>query len=477
VLSRQTFISLSHCSFLGFLSLSAYRVMHFGYGPSGLYKEGKRELSLRAAFPFQKTTGSNNSIQQVMALLVVALIYISVSSYVSVMPQRQVGDSKVGGDGVPVPALAMLQAVSSSNALKVIAAASESDRELAEEEKLRQRYFASFLEDMSNSDDGILKAAAASLDSKAKRGACNVQEAKEADPWNPHDGVRRDIGMCMQIRNDAGIIDEHIAFHWVQGVSKFVIYDDGSEDNPWLVLEKYVALGIVEYHDMTGHWQATSVTLQLSNMNECLTALRARAAEKGLRWVIFPDLDEFVLSSIPGETLSDTLNAKYKGDACLQISRTWYGSSFRHQKPTGLVAETYLLASSDHADGFPKLIANIYPDNRTRNATQLHSIHDFQDQGEIPCILKNHIKDVRINHYLRSLEEYDKKSLFGPSQDEKYTQPLKKFFARDHNTHLSLVASAYSCQVHTLLQQMQEMQTEGKIPTVVRPRAWNETHI
>jgi hypothetical protein len=74
------------------------------------------------------------------------------------------------------------------------------------------------------------------------------------------------------------------------------------------------------------------------------------------------------------------------------------------------------------------------------------------------------------------LEEYDKKSLFGPSQQEKFTQPLKKFFDRDRNTHLSLVASAYACEVHALLAQMQELQGEGKIPPVVRPKAWNETH-
>jgi len=195
-----------------------------------------------------------------------------------------------------------------------------------------------------------------------------------------------------------------------------------------------------------------------------------------VRWVVFADLDEFFLSSVPGETLSDTLNAKYKGEACLQISRTWYGSSYRHQKPTGLVTETYLLASPDYGDGFPKLLAHILPENRTRNATKLYSIHDFADQGEIPCILKNDVRDVRINHYLRSLEEYDKKAVFGPSLEEKYTQPLKKFFDRDRNTHLSLVASAYACQVHALLAQMQEMQTEGKIPAVVRPKAWNETN-
>ena len=140
------------------------------------------------------------------------------------------------------------------------------------------------------------------------------------------------------------------------------------------------------------------------------------------------------------------------------------------------MTKTYLLASPDYGDGFPKLLANILPENRTRNATKLYSIHDFADQEEIPCILKNDIRDVRINDYLRSLEEYDKEAVFGPSVDEKYSQPLKKIFDRDRNMHLSLVASAHACQVHALLAQMQEMQTEGQIPAVVRSKAWNETN-
>ena len=106
--------------------------------------------------------------------------------------------------------------------------------------------------------------------------------------------------------------------------------------------------------------------------------MRERASHDGLRWIMFPAVDEFFLSSVPGETLSDTLNAKYKGEACLQIARTWYGSSYRHQKSTGLVTETYLLASPEYGDGFPKLLANILPENRTRKVTKLYSIHDLQ---------------------------------------------------------------------------------------------------
>lgn len=280
----------------------------------------------------------------------------------------------------------------------------------------------------------------------------------------------------MQIKNDAAIIDEFIAFHWVQGVSKFVIYDDGSEDSPWSVLEKYVALGIVEYHDMMGHPDGGSFKLQLEDMNMCFTSMRERASYDGLRWIMFPDLDKFFLSSIPGETLSETLNSRYNGEACLEVARTWYGSSFQHKKPSGLETETYLLASPDYADGFPKMLVNIFPEGKSRNATQLYSVHNV-DQDKIPCKLKNDVKDIRINHYLRSLEEYDQKALHGDTKHERNSEPLKKFFDRDRNDVLSPVAADYSCRVHALLEQIQNMQIAGMIPAVQRPRPWNETNV
>jgi hypothetical protein len=57
-------------------------------------------------------------------------------------------------------------------------------------------------------------------------------------------------------------------------VGRFIIYDDDSSDDPWSVLQKYVALGIVEYHDlrvrvpqMMKH--ATWPQLLPSRINQC----------------------------------------------------------------------------------------------------------------------------------------------------------------------------------------------------------------
>lgn len=123
------------------------------------------------------------------------------------------------------------------------------------------------------------------------------------------------------------------------------------------------------------------------------------------------------------------------------------------------------------------MLVNIFPEVKSRNATQLYSVHNVVDQDEIPCKLRNDIRDIRINHYLRSLEEYDQKALHGNTKHERNDEPLKKFFERDRNGVLSPIAADYSCRVHALLEKIQEMQVAGKIQTVQRPRPWNETNM
>jgi hypothetical protein len=42
----------------------------------------------------------------------------------------------------------------------------------------------------------------------------------------------RDIALCTIIRNEAPQLREWVAFHWLQGVGRFYVYDDGSTDQP-----------------------------------------------------------------------------------------------------------------------------------------------------------------------------------------------------------------------------------------------------
>jgi hypothetical protein len=55
---------------------------------------------------------------------------------------------------------------------------------------------------------------------------CRVEDYFEERPWDPQapmpmskggrGGGKRDVAVCVQIKNDAAVLDEYITFHWVQ---------------------------------------------------------------------------------------------------------------------------------------------------------------------------------------------------------------------------------------------------------------------
>lgn len=265
--------------------------------------------------------------------------------------------------------------------------------------------------------------------------------------------VRMQVAICVQIKNDAHILDEFVTFHWIQGVGKFVIYDDNSIDKPYDVLKAYVDLGIVEYKNLSGHVDTGSNTLQTNNYNECFTRLRADYAKERIRWILFPDIDEFFLSNIPGETLSQTLNMKYEDAPCAEVFRTWFGSSYyhKHLDEGALVTEHFVLASPVGSDGFPKMLANIYPTNAKTNATALYTVHNIVDQAKVPCRFHPDTNDLRINHYLRTLQDYETKMLTGHKVLDRYSKnPLGIWWERDRNDRLDESAAVFSCQVNNI---------------------------
>jgi hypothetical protein len=80
----------------------------------------------------------------------------------------------------------------------------------------REGYFAAFVEGMATSGVPLLKNAAAHLVSTESQGRCDLEKAKQEVSWTKDGGQRRDIGICVQIRNDVNVLDEYIAFHWLQ---------------------------------------------------------------------------------------------------------------------------------------------------------------------------------------------------------------------------------------------------------------------
>lgn len=261
------------------------------------------------------------------------------------------------------------------------------------------------------------------------------------------------------IRNEGRYLDEWIAFHWLQGIRKFVLFDDGSDDGTRKLLEKYIQRDIVDYRTVDrsaphftkgkGH-----IRIQMDYINACLKEISAARDEHDLDWVLLADADEFTYAKNPNLTLAQALDAHYKGEICVNIFRKDFGSSGHIFGPkSGLVIENYVQSARHHRTSAPrKLIINLRPHNESIKVTRV-SNHQLLNPKEVQC-LDNSQSQVQMNQYLHSLEDYDVKvkTFYLPSDQKYKTDPLRHFW--DRNRHDFLDDSApqrYACQVRLLL--------------------------
>jgi len=92
------------------------------------------------------------------------------------------------------------------------------------------------------------------------------------------------IVMTLLARNEADIIDAHLAFHLNAGVDFVIAIDNGSDDGTTEILEKYAR---------DGHVELTRDESEYRQM-EWVTGMARRAStEFGADWVINSDADEF----------------------------------------------------------------------------------------------------------------------------------------------------------------------------------------
>lgn len=286
-----------------------------------------------------------------------------------------------------------------------------------------------------------------------------------ADPWATvaeRSFKEPSIAICALIRNESGDLDEWIAFHWLQGVRKFFLYDDQSTDNTPEVLDRYIQRGIVKYRAINGTAESaerkrngTDVNFQMKYLNQCLEEALTTREESGIDWVLFSDADEYLYPNGLNITVAQALDSLYRGQPCITFFRVDFGTSGHIDRPQhGLLIENYVHAAHGIRVEPKKYIINLRPANATEAVSRLgknpHTIDDVQGAY---CI-EDRIVNFKMNQYLRSLKDYDKKlrsDFFSGTQ--KYTKdPLQQFWARELNQVLDdSAARGYAQDVRTLL--------------------------
>lgn len=145
------------------------------------------------------------------------------------------------------------------------------------------------------------------------------------------------LALVAIVKDEQDYIAEWMEYYLLQGVSRFVIYDNGSTDATAEIVKTYAKFADCKLVPWTtflireaSDWsmQALAYTHALLNFGS------------DVRWMAFLDVDEFLFAT-GGERLVDAL-ADFTDMPSLSFPWTNFGPNGHATKPTGLVVESYM---------------------------------------------------------------------------------------------------------------------------------------
>jgi hypothetical protein len=221
------------------------------------------------------------------------------------------------------------------------------------------------------------------------------------------------------VKDEAPYIAEWIAYHHLNGATKFYIYDNESTDGIADVLEPFIKRGLVEYTYWPGLGQQT---------NAYQHALLHH--EYDARWMAFLDIDEFAVA-MRAPTLASFLR-DYEAEAGVAMNWLVYGDGGHKSRKPGLVMERFTshsLASFERNKVFKSVVnprrcvfMSVHYGRFVGAEAEVNSAYEkVQRVGLAPVYDK-----VRVNHYWgKSFEEWQVKRFRGSVADGD-TRPLDR---------------------------------------------------
>lgn len=113
----------------------------------------------------------------------------------------------------------------------------------------------------------------------------------------------------------------------------------------------------------------------------------------------------------------------------------------------------YVMRSQVGADGYPKVVVNLGIEEPSTNLYSIHDIDDRPPPHKRCTHLAGQNMEIRINHYVRSLQHFAHKILRHYKEDKHYDhEPLNRFWGRDINLFYDdSIYERFGCQTKALM--------------------------
>lgn len=223
------------------------------------------------------------------------------------------------------------------------------------------------------------------------------------------------LAICAIIKNEGPYLKEWIAFHLLQGVEHFFLYDNGSTDDTEEILSELIERNIVTYKPFPGN------AMQLPAYADCLRGLKMLSADSRPRWLAFIDVDEFLHTTNHKNTIAGVL--KEYEDACAVVVH-WmlYGSNGNEKKDGRLCIERFTASASSTNPHVKSIVqpeyAEVYRDPHSfANTGSVVNERNDAVADKTPLFFDNPSSNIlRISHFVtKSREECLAKCLKGRS--------------------------------------------------------------
>lgn len=154
--------------------------------------------------------------------------------------------------------------------------------------------------------------------------------------------------ICVLIKDEQDYLDEWLEHHLNLGIDEIFLYEDyGSNSH----------LDIIKPYGDKVHLNSIDIIFNSPNIDENVIKTEERVQiqlfkyfpkmfKEKFDWVLFNDLDEFLMLKQPLNVLLD----EYKDKAALYLRWKWYGASGYINKPTGKVVENFVKFSTTTFD-------------------------------------------------------------------------------------------------------------------------------
>ena len=262
------------------------------------------------------------------------------------------------------------------------------------------------------------------------------------------------LAIVTQIKNEGQYLKEWIEYHRIVGVDKFILYDNGSDDNTKEVLQPYIASGIVDYTILS----ASNDKQQYKSHNNGIKNWKNK-----VKYIGIIDADEYIVP-VQHDTILHVLDEieseikiKKKPFVGLVIKWVMFGFNGHYNKPDGLITENF--TKSDGIHRLYKTIVNprmvLY--YRTHSGDYLLNRLAVDEYGkditETVEASDATINKIRINHYwTKSYEELLLKYSKGCPNHEKRSSRIPNynpaFLSRDDDFIIKKFIPLLKQQIH-----------------------------